>query len=86
MSIQIVVRLPNQSVTSLDELVATGAARSRASLIATALLREVRHQRMLQEVEILNTGVEADEDLNTLARLSREVALDVASMTFILHT
>lgn len=77
MSIQIAVRLPDQLVNSLDELVVSGAARSRASVIERALLRELRYQRMLQEVEILNSGIGVDEDLDSLARLSSNVALDV---------
>ncbi|MDA3022462.1 MAG: ribbon-helix-helix protein, CopG family [Actinomycetota bacterium] len=77
MSIQIAVRLPDQLVNSLDELVISGAARSRASVIERALLRELRYQRMLQEVEILNSGIGADEDLDSLARLSSNVVLDV---------
>ena len=77
MSIQIAVRLPDQLVNSLDEMVDSGAARSRASVIERALLRELRYQRMLQEVEILNSGIGADEDLDALARFSGNVALDV---------
>jgi len=77
MSIQIAVRLPDQLVNSLDELVDSGAARSRASVIERALLRELRYQRMLQEVEILNSKIGADEDLDALARFSGNAALDV---------
>jgi Arc/MetJ-type ribon-helix-helix transcriptional regulator len=77
MSIQIAVRLPDQLVNSLDELVDSGAARSRASVIERALLRELRYQRMLQEVEILNSNIGADEDLDALAQLGSNVALDV---------
>lgn len=77
MSIQIAVRLPDQLVNSLDELVVSGAARSRASVIERALLRELRYRRMLQEVEILNSGIGVDEDLDSLARLSTNFALDV---------
>ena len=77
MSIQIAVRLPDQLVNSLDELVDSGAARSRASVIERALLRELRYQRMLQEVEILNSGIGVGEDLDALARFSGNVALDV---------
>ena len=77
MSIQIAVRLPDQLVNSLDELVDSGAARSRASVIERALLRELRYQRMLQEVEILNSGIGVDEDLDALARFSGNVALGV---------
>jgi len=77
MSIQIAIRLPDQLVNSLDELVDSGAARSRASVIERALLRELRYQRMLQEVEILNSGIGAGEDLDALVRFSGNVALDV---------
>lgn len=76
MSIQIAVRLPDQLVNSLDQLVDSGAARSRASVIERALLRELRYQRMLKEVEILNSGIGADEELDALARLSGHAALD----------
>ena len=77
MSIQIAVRLPDQLVNSLDELVDSGAARSRAAVIERALLRELRYQRMLQEVEILNSGIGADAELDSLARLSSNAALNV---------
>ena len=77
MSIQIAVRLPDQLVNSLDELVTSGAARSRASVIERALLRELRYQHMLQEVEILNSGLGVDGVLESLARLSSDVVLDV---------
>ncbi len=74
MSIQIAVRLPTQLVNSLDELVVSGAGRSRDSVIKRALLRELRYQRMLQEVEIFNSDMGTDEDLNSLARFSHNVA------------
>jgi Arc/MetJ-type ribon-helix-helix transcriptional regulator len=77
MSIQIAVRLPDQLVNSLDELVDSGAARSRASVIERALHRELRYQRMLQEVEILNSDIGADKDLHALAQFSSRVPLDI---------
>ena len=77
MSIEIAVRLPTQLIDSLDELIVSGAARSRASVIERALLREMRYQWMLQEVEILNSGIRADEDLDSLAQLGGNVALDM---------
>ena len=77
MSIEIAVRLPTKLIDSLDELVVSGAARSRASVIKRALLREMRYQWILQEVEILNSGNGVDEDLDSLAQLGGNVALDV---------
>ena len=46
-------------------------------MIERALLRELRYQHMLQEVEILNSGLGVDGDLESLARLSSDVVLDV---------
>jgi Arc/MetJ-type ribon-helix-helix transcriptional regulator len=77
MSNQIAVRLPAQLVNALDEFVVSGAGRSRASVMERALLRELRYQRMLQEVEILNSEMGTGEDLNSLARFSRKVALNL---------
>ena len=77
MSIQIAVRLPSQLVNSLDELVDSGAARSRASVIERALLRELRYQRIVQEVEILNSEIVDDEDLDSLAQFGSGLPLDV---------
>jgi len=77
MSIQIAVGLPDQLVNALDELVDSGAFRSRASVIERALLRELRYQRMVQEVEILNSNIRTNDDLDSLARLSSNVALNV---------
>jgi len=46
-------------------------------VIERALLRELRYQRMVQEVEILNSGIGADEDLDSLARFGSGLPLDV---------
>jgi metal-responsive CopG/Arc/MetJ family transcriptional regulator len=75
--IQIAVRLPAQLVNSLDEFVASEATRSRASVVERALLRELRYQSMLQEVEILNSDTGTGEDLNSLARFSLNVTLNL---------
>jgi len=77
MRVEIAVRLSTQLIDSLDELVVSGAARSRDSVIERALLPEMRYQWMLQEVEILNPCNGADEDLDSLAQLGGNVALDV---------
>jgi len=42
-----------------------------------ALLRELRYQRMKQEIENLNSDIEANEDHDSLVRFSSNVALDV---------
>ena len=59
MSVEIVVRLPDSLVETVDSLVASGAEKSRASIVERALLRELRHMRMVEEVQIL-IGYPAD--------------------------
>lgn len=53
MSKQIAVRLPDDLVDFLDELVASGDEASRASIVTRALKREKRRLGALQDVEIL---------------------------------
>ena len=53
MSKQIAVRLPDDLVDFLDELVASGDEASRASIVTRALKREKRRLGMLMDVEIL---------------------------------
>ena len=77
MGIQIAVHLPPELVKSLDALVASGGAQSRASVIEQALTRELRYRRKAQEVEILNSGGGADLDLDSLTRFVSGNALDI---------
>ena len=53
MSKQIAVRLPDDLVDFLDELVASGDEASRASIVTRALKREKRRLGTLKDVEIL---------------------------------
>lgn len=53
MSTQISVRLNDRVVAELDALVASGAAKSRAELVESALERELRRRLYEREVEIL---------------------------------
>ena len=53
MSKQIAVRLPDDLVDFLDELVASGDEASRASIVTRALKREKRRLGTLTDVEIL---------------------------------
>jgi len=72
MSTQISVRLNDRIVTELDALVASGAAKSRAELVESALERELRRRLYAQEVENLIAGKAAgglkDDDLEGLAK------------------
>ena len=53
MSKQIAIRLPDDLVDFLDELVASGDEASRASIVTRALKREKRRLGTLTDVEIL---------------------------------
>jgi Arc/MetJ-type ribon-helix-helix transcriptional regulator len=63
MSTQITVRLPDELVAFVDELVAQGAVSSRAEAVARALTRERRRQVAVRDVAILRQhGGDADMD------------------------
>lgn len=64
MSIQIAVRLPDDIVLALDELVAQGDAPSRTSVVEQALRRELRRHLYDREVALLKAG---EDDLDVLA-------------------
>lgn len=53
MSTQISVRLDDRLVAQLDALVTSGAARSRAAILESALERELRARLYAREAEIL---------------------------------
>ena len=78
MSTQIAVRLPDELVAELDSLVQSGEEPSRASIVETALLRELRRRVWVREVAILTAHGSSYEDLEGLdAYLSRSLeALD----------
>lgn len=75
MSTQISVRLNDRVVSELDALVASGAARSRAELVESALERELRRRLYEREVEVLlaeKAGRTRDEgDLDALTEWAR---------------
>jgi Arc/MetJ-type ribon-helix-helix transcriptional regulator len=51
MSTQIAVRLPDDVVASVDELVASGEVRSRAELVTQAVRRDLRRRRAIADLE-----------------------------------
>ena len=66
MTTQITVRLPDELVAFTDQLVASGRARSRASVVERALERELRRALAERDAGIL-AGSEQDDDLEALA-------------------
>lgn len=81
MSVQIAVRLPDELVAFVDEVVESGAERSRAAVVRRALERERRRAVAERDAEILaRTG--SDPELDGLAEhvnggaLGHDVDLD----------
>jgi metal-responsive CopG/Arc/MetJ family transcriptional regulator len=70
MSIQIAVRLPDDLVLALDELVAQGDAPSRTSVVEQALRRELRRHLYDREIALMKAGA-SDDDLDALADWNR---------------
>lgn len=61
MSIQIAVRLPDDMVRFIDQLVEKGRGSSRAAIIARALDRERRHETAVHDAAIYaQSGEDAD--------------------------
>lgn len=75
MSRQIAVRLPEDLVAFVDEVVATGTEPSRAAVVARALDRERRRAIAARDAEILARSG-PDPDLGALAEYA--VRLPVA--------
>ena len=74
MTLQIAVRLPEDQVDSIDRLVASGEARSRADLVSRAVARLQRQHEALRDLE----AIRADpyEEFDGLHRWSADHAVD----------
>ena len=77
MSVQIAVRLPDSLVEMVDSLVASGAEKSRASVVERALLRELRRMRMVEEVQILAGSASESGDLVELTTFASRTPLEL---------
>jgi len=75
-SIQIAVRLPDDTVRHLDELVAAGEAPSRASVIERALAREFRRLIAAKDAAIL-AEAGRDADMDSLADYGARTSMDI---------
>lgn len=77
MSKQIAVRLPDEIVDFVDEIVDSGTARSRAVVVTRALERERRRALAERDARILaRTG--PDPELAGLAEHAASMARDIA--------
>ncbi len=75
MSTQIAVRLPEELVQFIDQLVSDGRAPSRAAVVSQALQRERRRQIAARDAAILAAETDAD-DLDALAEYAARTPLD----------
>jgi len=75
MSKQIAVRLPDDVVEFIDQLVAQGASRSRASVVTQALRREQRQAVAARDAAILSASG-ADPDMDSLAEYAARTPMD----------
>ena len=76
MSKQIAVRLPEDIVDFVDELVRDGQAGSRAIVVRRALERERRRTIAARDAEILARAA-TDADMDSLARYAAHAPLDL---------
>jgi Arc/MetJ-type ribon-helix-helix transcriptional regulator len=76
MSKQIAVRLPEDVVDFVDEIVRNGGATSRAAVVTRALERERRRAVAARDAEILQRAG-TDADMDRLAAHAARVPLDL---------
>jgi Arc/MetJ-type ribon-helix-helix transcriptional regulator len=75
MSKQIAVRLPDELVAFVDDVVESGRQPSRAAVVANALERERRRAAAARDAEIL-AATGPDPDLEGLAEFAAGVRVD----------
>lgn len=76
MTIQIAVRLPDEIVSFVDEQVRTGAAPSRAAVVARALEHERRRAAAERDAAIYADNT-ASDDLDDLATWAAAQPMDI---------
>ena len=74
MSTQIAVRLPDDLVAFVDELVSRGEGTSRAAVVSSALERERRRKIAERDANIL-AGQGVDADMDRLAKFAAATPL-----------
>jgi len=77
MSTQIAVRLPDELVHYIDDLIDQRIVKSRADFVAQAIARERRHRGALADVDILKRlGNDPDLDALTAHQAAHPIELD----------
>ncbi len=79
MSRQVAVRLPDDLVAFMDDLVAQGSEKSRATVMTRALERERRRAVGARDVEILSRigKDDDDDDMERLAEYAARLPIDL---------
>ena len=75
MTTQIAVRLPDELVAFVDDLVSRGDAASRAAVVSRALERERRRKIAERDAAILGSA-DPDTDLDSLAEFTATIPMD----------
>ena len=75
MTTQITVRLDDELVGFVDELVQQGEAPSRAAVVAQALRREQRRKIAERDAVIL-AAARGDTEMDDLAKFAADVSMD----------
>ena len=75
MTTQIAVRLPDELVAFVDDLVSHGDAASRAAVVSRALERERRRKIAERDAAIL-ASADPDTDLDSLAEFTATTPMD----------
>lgn len=76
MSRQIAVRLPDDLVSFIDQMVGEGETPSRAALVSRALERERRRILAERDIESLHRTREFPDDLDDLAEYAAGTPMD----------
>jgi len=74
MSIQIAVRLPDDLLAFVDDLVRRGDAPSRAAVVSRALERE-RRRKVAERDAVILSSVGTDSDLDSLAEFAAGMSM-----------
>lgn len=77
MTRQIAVRLPDEIVDFIDEMVGDGRERSRAAVVSRAVERERRRELAAKDARILSSGSPDDDAWDDLAKYAATPPLDV---------
>jgi Arc/MetJ-type ribon-helix-helix transcriptional regulator len=76
MSKQIAVRLPDELVSFIDDVIGEGKAGSRAELVSRALEHERRRIIAERDIELLQQAAGRSDDLGGLAEHAARTSMD----------